>query len=181
MIKCIPGKGSLFSSAVVWVFIYMNRKLVVQILHYMAKMYVIYILNTKFQWISTSSFDVSIGQLNGYFIQWLIFPHPRINVYITIIRADSRFTPSQWETALFCNDVSHWLGASLESAWIMYQVHDSENLRRPFTWHIEHTHAYEFQTQIQSLPELCLYLVAASKMCLLLVTQYLKVRFRLRP
>ena len=34
-------------------------------------------------------------------------------------RADSRFAPSQWETALRCNyhdDVSHWLGASLESA-----------------------------------------------------------------
>ena len=32
------------------------------------------------------------------------------------IRANSRFTPSQWETALLCNDVSHWLGASLESS-----------------------------------------------------------------
>ena len=31
-------------------------------------------------------------------------------------RADSRFAPSQWETVLLCNDVSHWLGASLESA-----------------------------------------------------------------
>ena len=31
------------------------------------------------------------------------------------IRADSRFVPCQWETALLCNDVSHWLGASLES------------------------------------------------------------------
>ena len=30
-------------------------------------------------------------------------------------RADSRFAPSQWETALLCN-VSHWLGASLKSA-----------------------------------------------------------------
>ena len=30
-------------------------------------------------------------------------------------RADSRFAPSQWETSLHCNDVSHWLGASLES------------------------------------------------------------------
>ena len=30
-------------------------------------------------------------------------------------RADPRFAPSQWETALLCNDVSHWLGASLES------------------------------------------------------------------
>ena len=30
-------------------------------------------------------------------------------------RADSRFSPSQWETALFCNDISHWLDPSLES------------------------------------------------------------------
>ena len=32
------------------------------------------------------------------------------------LRADSRFAPSQWETALLCNHVSHWLGASVESA-----------------------------------------------------------------
>ena len=31
-------------------------------------------------------------------------------------RADFRFVPSQWETTLFCNDVSYWLGASLKSA-----------------------------------------------------------------
>ena len=30
----------------------------------------------------------------------------------------TRFAPSQWETALLCNDVSHWLGASLELALI---------------------------------------------------------------
>ena len=36
-----------------------------------------------------------------------------------IVRAESRFAPSQWETALLCNDVSHWLGASLESALIV--------------------------------------------------------------
>ena len=30
------------------------------------------------------------------------------------IRADTRFVLSQWETALLCNDVFHWLGASLE-------------------------------------------------------------------
>ena len=29
---------------------------------------------------------------------------------------DSRLAPSQWETALLCNAVSHWLGANLESA-----------------------------------------------------------------
>ena len=32
------------------------------------------------------------------------------------LRADFRFVPSEWETALLCNGVSHWLGASLESA-----------------------------------------------------------------
>ena len=38
-------------------------------------------------------------------------------IYIYIYaRADSRFAPSQWETALLCNDVSHWLGVGLESA-----------------------------------------------------------------
>ena len=31
-------------------------------------------------------------------------------------KADSRFARSQWEMALLCNDISHWLGASLESA-----------------------------------------------------------------
>ena len=31
-------------------------------------------------------------------------------------RADSRCAPSQWEKTLLCNDASHWLGASLESA-----------------------------------------------------------------
>ena len=36
-----------------------------------------------------------------------------------IIRADSRFAPSQWEMMLFCNGISHWLGASLESALMM--------------------------------------------------------------
>ena len=31
-------------------------------------------------------------------------------------RADSKFVPHQWETALLCNDVSHWLGANLVSS-----------------------------------------------------------------
>ena len=35
-----------------------------------------------------------------------------------INRADYRFAPSQWETPLLCNDISHWLDASLESALI---------------------------------------------------------------
>ena len=36
-------------------------------------------------------------------------------------RADSRFAPSQLETALLCEDASYWLGANLESA--LYLVH----------------------------------------------------------
>ena len=32
------------------------------------------------------------------------------------LRANSRFASSQWETALLCNDVSHWLDANIESA-----------------------------------------------------------------
>ena len=31
-------------------------------------------------------------------------------------KSDSMFAPSQWETVLLCNDASHWLDASLESA-----------------------------------------------------------------
>ena len=33
-----------------------------------------------------------------------------------IYRIDSRFAPSQWETVLQSNTVSHWLGANLDSA-----------------------------------------------------------------
>ena len=32
------------------------------------------------------------------------------------LRADTRFALSQWEKALLCNNVSHWLGANQESA-----------------------------------------------------------------
>ena len=37
------------------------------------------------------------------------------------IRADSGFVPSQWETSLQSNAVSHWLGANLESSPNKYQ------------------------------------------------------------
>ena len=39
-----------------------------------------------------------------------------LNPLVIAHRADSRFAPSQWETALLCNNVSHWLSANLESA-----------------------------------------------------------------
>ena len=42
---------------------------------------------------------------------------------IYIIRANSRFAPSQWEMALLCNDVSHWLGANLQSTLISHAIY----------------------------------------------------------
>ena len=46
----------------------------------------------------------------------LLFALSLLIVSASKYRTDSRFALSQWETALLCNDVSHWLGASLESA-----------------------------------------------------------------
>ena len=44
-------------------------------------------------------------------------------------RVDSRFAPSQWETVLLCNDVSHWLGASLESSlWVNITPFDKSGI-----------------------------------------------------
>ena len=37
-------------------------------------------------------------------------------IYTDYFKADSKFVPSQWETLLQGNVVSHWLGANLESA-----------------------------------------------------------------
>ena len=38
----------------------------------------------------------------------------------TTVRADSRLAPSQWETWLQRNAISHWLGANLESSLHYY-------------------------------------------------------------
>ena len=48
------------------------------------------------------------------------------------IRAAFRFAPSQWEMPLLCNDVSHWLGASLKLALkiiISFIYSDSDYLK----------------------------------------------------
>ena len=51
------------------------------------------------------------------------------------ISANSRFAPSQWETTLHCKEVSHWLGASLESALTILSAHGSAAFIRKL-----HTH-----------------------------------------
>ena len=50
-------------------------------------------------------------------------------------RADSRFAPSQWETALLCNAICHWLGAHLESTlqYILWQLMSAGHLTSPAT------------------------------------------------
>ena len=42
--------------------------------------------------------------------------------WLVTCRVDFRFAPSQWETPLLCSNVSHWLGASLESALHMDEI-----------------------------------------------------------
>ena len=53
-------------------------------------------------------------------------PDPRYGKPL-YIRADSRLAPSQWETSLRSNAISHWLGANLESALYMYHSHTGLN------------------------------------------------------
>ena len=57
---------------------------------------------------------------------WLDSPHkgPVMQKMfpVFIFRAHSRFAPSQWETSLQSNAISHWLGADLESALYIGQL-----------------------------------------------------------
>ena len=62
-----------------------------------------------------------VGELWYVFLGYLgetdsIITGSTVQGFLSITRADSRFAPRQWETALLCNDVSHWLGANLKSA-----------------------------------------------------------------
>ena len=50
-------------------------------------------------------------------------------------RADSRLATSQWETALYCKDLSHWLGANLEAALMEYaNKHSYTGLQLLMLW-----------------------------------------------
>ena len=62
------------------------------------------------------------GRTSCHKMSYMVFPHSsyahqRMQIKATQnnIRAGSRLL-GQWEMALLCNEVSHWLGASLESA-----------------------------------------------------------------
>ena len=43
-------------------------------------------------------------------------------------RTGCRFALNQWGTALLCDDISHWLGANLESALIICSMHIDNTL-----------------------------------------------------
>ena len=49
-------------------------------------------------------------------------------------RADSRFAPSLRETTLLCNDISHWLGTSLESALNNSSAIDRSHVTTAIWW-----------------------------------------------
>ena len=48
-----------------------------------------------------------------------------------------RFAPNQWETVLPCNNVSHWLGAGLESALPLHVVDIYYRERNSLLWRLD--------------------------------------------
>ena len=67
----------------------------------------------------TVIFQLSLGipyKMLSFSLRHIAHTHTHICIY----RADSRPAPSQWETSLQINAVSHWLPANLESALYIY-------------------------------------------------------------
>ena len=102
----IGGGGDLFTSTQLGVF----RQIAVLIVSYICTIYIyrahIYIY--IYIYIYMNSIDMSESCNNPF----------KLNHYKTvcICRADSRLAPSQWETSLQSNAVSHWMDTNLESA-----------------------------------------------------------------
>ena len=66
----------------------------------------------------------------SYYIIWHHnTPSPHAKKHINH-RAESRFVDSQWGMTLLCNDVSHWLGANLESS--LHQWHKTNHCEKYF-------------------------------------------------
>ena len=83
--------------------------------------YILYDIKPKSIW-DKNQFTLRKMRLDGSSsYKWSFYDEcciPNHMSYESYYRADSRFALSQWETALLCNDVSHWLGANLEWALI---------------------------------------------------------------
>ena len=70
--------------------------------------------------------------------EFQVYIASQLSVHVELVvhqyRADLRLAPSQWETPLQSNAISHWLGANLKSAlWI----HHPKQMYRHY-----HTHRY---------------------------------------
>ena len=78
-----------------------------------------------YRWSDTDVADTmtcSLGQILPSPWQHDTIPASPGHSWASINRDDSRLVPSQWETSLQSNAVSHWLGANLESALIKRQT-----------------------------------------------------------
>ena len=64
---------------------------------------------------------------------WVWIGEDRSGWHQAITRPDARFVPSQWETVLLCNDVTHWLSANLESALITPTYANPELIPKEWT------------------------------------------------
>ena len=71
-------------------------------------------------------------------------------------RIDYRLAPSQWETALLCNDVSHLLGANLESALHRIWLYNKTST--------ENRSACDIMHYVSNIPEPCLNIKSSSGM-----------------
>ena len=116
--------------------------------HYLNQCWVIvnWTLRNKLQWnfnrnynifIQENAFENFVCEMAAILSQHQCLQYIPRNMHVvwkyicnmaTIVRTDSRFAPRQWETALLCNDVSHWLGANLESALILFRPQGFEFL-----------------------------------------------------
>ena len=69
----------------------------------------------------------------------------------------TRLSPSQWETALLCDDVSHWLDANLKATLILYVVitecYVTENIKNGPPFNIPTLLAYNIPTTKLAFPE----------------------------
>ena len=83
--------------------------------------------------------DEDIHVKSNLFITWCTLTQ----CYQYMYRDDSRLAPSQWETSLQSNAVSHWLGANLESALYVvchWQMQDKDQNIYPHRHSIHRPH-----------------------------------------
>ena len=97
---------------------------------------------------------------------------------------DSRFVPSQLETALLCNDVSHWLGAAENSALFIWTSYECSimcklvgNLRySPMKLYHWDLFAWEFHLAYHNYDVTCLIIVCTLILAMLHIVNIIIVQ-----